>query len=56
MNVVGAVDLTDNKSTLVQVTACCLMVLSHYLNQVDPDFQSHMASLGLNELKFQEAI
>ena len=26
-------DLTDDKSTLVQVTDCCLVALSHYLNQ-----------------------
>ena len=40
-------DLTDDKSTLVQVMAWCRQAKTN----VDPDLCRHMASLGLNELK-----
>ena len=44
-------DLTDDKSTSVQVMAWCRQATSHYLSQCfDPDLCHHMASLGLNEL------
>ena len=43
-------DLTDDKSTLVQVMAWCRQATSHYLNSVDQDIQRHMASLGHNVL------
>ena len=43
-------DLTDDRSTLVQVMAWCHQATSHYLTNVDPDLCRHMASLGLNEL------
>ena len=43
-------DLTDEKSTLVQVMAWCRQATSHYLSQFDPDKCCHMASLGHNEL------
>ena len=33
-------DLTDDKSTLVQVMACCLTAPSHYLSQCWPRFVS----------------
>ena len=33
-------DLTDDKSTLVQVMACCRQTTSHYLNQCWPRFMS----------------
>ena len=42
-------DLTDDKSTLVQVKAWCRQATSHYL--IDPDLCRQMASLGPNELK-----
>ena len=40
-------DLTDDKSTLVQVMAWCRQAISHYLSQCWP---SSMASPGHNEL------
>ena len=44
-------DLTDGKSTLVQVMAWCRQATSHYLSQCwHPDLCHHMASLGHNEL------
>ena len=44
-------DLTDDKSTLVQVMAWCHQTTSHYTwISVDQDLQCHMASLGPNEL------
>ena len=48
-----SMDLTDDKSTLVQVMAWCCQATSHYLNQchnVDPDRCHHLASLPHNEL------
>ena len=47
-------DLTDDKSTLVQVMAWCRQATSHYLSQCRPSSLSHMASLGLNELNVEE--
>ena len=45
-------DLTDDKSTLVQVMAWCRPETCHYLTQCWPDLQRrHMVSLGPNELK-----
>ena len=44
-------DLTDDKSTLVQVLAWCHQATSHTWANVDPDLCHQMASLGLNELK-----
>ena len=44
-------NLTDDKSTLVQIVAWCRQAPSHCLSQVDPDLCCHMASLGVNELK-----
>ena len=41
-----SLDLCDDKSTLVQVTAWCDQAISHYLNQC----WCHMASLGHNVL------
>ena len=43
-------DLTDDKSTLVQVIAWCRQATSHYLSQCWPNLCRHMASLGPNEL------
>ena len=43
-------DLTDDKSTSVQVMAWCRQATSHYLSNVDPDLCRQIASLGLNEL------
>ena len=43
-------DLTDDKSTLVQVMAWCCQATSHYLSQCWPDLCRHMASLGPHEL------
>ena len=45
-------DLTDDKSTLVQVMAWCRQATSHYLSQFWPRPCRHMASLGLHELKW----
>ena len=55
-----SLDLSDDKSTLVQVMALCHQATSHYLNQyrqqaitwtnVDLDPCRHMTSLGHNEL------
>ena len=45
-----SLDLTDDKSTLVQVVAWCRQATSHYRSQCWPSFCRHMASLGLNEL------
>ena len=42
--------LTDDKSTLVQIMAWCLMAPSHYLSHCWSDNWRHMASLGHNEL------
>ena len=39
-------DLTDKKSTLVQVMAWCRQAPSHYLNQCWPRSLYHIASLG----------
>ena len=33
-------DLTDDKSTVVQVMACCRQAISHYLSQCGPRFLS----------------
>ena len=44
-------DLTDDKSTLVQVMAWCRQVSSHYLSQCWLSPLSPLASLGHNELK-----
>ena len=46
-------DLTNEKSTLVQVMAWCHQATSHYQCQFDPDICRHMASLGHNELNSQ---
>ena len=43
-------DLTDDKSTLVQVMAWCQTAPSHYLSQCWPRSRHQMASLGHNEL------
>ena len=45
-------DLTDDKSTLVQVMACIGAVRQQAITwaSVDPDRCRHMASLGPNEL------
>ena len=45
-----SLDLTDDKSTLVQVMAWCHHATSHYLNQCWPRSCRHRASLGHNEL------
>ena len=45
-----SLDLSDDKSTLVQVMAWCHQATSHYLCNVDPNVCCHMASLGHNEL------
>ena len=47
-------DLTDDKSTLVQVMAWCRQAASHTWANVDPDLCRQMASLGLNELILNE--
>ena len=44
-------DLTDDKSTLVQVLAWCHQATSYTWANVDPDLCNQLASLGLNELK-----
>ena len=44
-----SLDLTDDKSTLVQVMAWCCQTRSHYLSQYWPS--CHMGSLGHNGLK-----
>ena len=41
-------DLTDDKSTLVQVMAWCRQAIAW--TSVDQDLQCHMVSLGPNEL------
>ena len=41
-----SLDLTDDKSTLVQVMAWCRQA------NVDPDLCRHVASLGPNELSY----
>ena len=43
-------DLTDDKSTLVQVMAWCRQAASHYLNQCWPSSKSPIGSPGHNEL------
>ena len=43
-------DLTDDKSTLVQVMAWCRQVASHCLNHCWPIVSHHMVSLGHSEL------
>ena len=43
-------NLTDDKSTLVQVMAWCRQAPSHYLSQCWPRSLRHLASLGPNEL------
>ena len=43
-------DLTDDKSTLVQVMAWCHQEQAITWADVDPDLCHPMASLGLNEL------
>ena len=46
-----SLDLTDAKSTLVQVMAWCRQATSHCLSQCwTTDLSRHMASLGRNEL------
>ena len=49
-----SLDLMIDKSTLVQVMACCRQATSHYLNQcwthIEPHLYRHMASLGYNDL------
>ena len=47
-------DLTDDKSTLVQVMAWCRMQQAITWTSVDQDLQRHMASLCPNELTVQE--
>ena len=44
-------DLTDEKSTLVQVIAWCHQATSHNLSQCWPGPYCHVASLGHNELR-----
>ena len=46
-----SLDLTDDKSTLVQEMAWCRQATSHYLSQCCPVFCRHMVSLGPNELR-----
>ena len=41
-----SVDLTDDKSTMVQAMACCWQAASHYLNQCWLTYMLHTASLG----------
>ena len=43
-------NLTNDKSTLIQVMAWCRQATSHYLSQCWPDLCHHMASLNHNEL------
>ena len=43
-------DLTDDKSTLVQVMACCRQTTSYYMSQCWPRSMSPTASLGHNGL------
>ena len=43
-----SLDLTDDKSTLIQVMAWCRQAIN-WAN-IDPDLCRHMASLGPNEL------
>ena len=43
-------DLTDDKSTLVQVMVYCRQQAITWTS-VDQDLQRHMASLGPNELR-----
>ena len=43
-------DLTDGKSTLVQVMAWCHQQQAITWANVDPDLCRHMVSLGPNEL------
>ena len=43
-------NLTNKKSTLVQVMAWCHQAASHYWAKVDPDLCCHLVSLGHNEL------
>ena len=45
-----SLDLTDDKSTFVQVMAWCRQATSHYLSQCWPRSLRHMVSLGPNEL------
>ena len=45
-----SLDLTGDKSTLVQVMAWCHQVPNHQLN-VDSDLRLHITSLGHNELR-----
>ena len=47
-----SLDLSDDKSTMVQVMAWCHQATSHYLSQCWPRFMSpYGVSLGHNELK-----
>ena len=49
-----SLDLTDDKSTLVQVMAWCRQATSHYLSQCWPiSLCRHMPSLGPNELTYR---
>ena len=48
-----SLDLTDCKSTLVQVMAWCHQATNHYQSQCWPIPMSPYGSLGPNELKFQ---
>ena len=45
-----SLDLTDDKSTLVQAMACAVRQQAITRASVDPDLCRHMASLGPNEL------
>ena len=49
-------DLTDDKSTLVQVMAWCRRQQAITWTSVDQDLQRHMASLGPNELKLMKSL
>ena len=46
-----SMDLTGDKSTLVQVMAWCRQVTSHYLSNVDPELWRHVAAIGHNKNK-----
>ena len=47
-------DLTDDKSTLVEVMAWCRQAQAITWANVDPVLCHHMASLGLNELTIKQ--
>ena len=50
LSLVNLLDLTDGKSTLVQVMAWCRQAQAITWANVDPDLCRHMVSLGHNEL------